>query len=511
MSKDISHVAKILVDNLQRSRTPRIVEEVVGQQLLQWPTPDEKTTGKESPLYLEQAFRENKKHLLSAAFPEASQIDWILNLPDWIGFKPLKPHPGENRETLYRKSRDAVASTLWLMSIPRNMIGSAADPDELRKESIDLLMRNLIESDESRDLFVSTVRAEMEERGIDSGTFDVRHVLSGYGTEDPTIMRRTPAAFSLILIASTSLPFDLDCLLRQSTNQLVRVTAAFTVVFHVMRHLRQLISGDARSKPFEWPMVGDKKVVGRVSAALNLLETMSAEARCCTLFAGDETAQHAPAAQKVVSVFLEQLIDNYANSFKNRRGKAPTEDLANFIEALRAQRYEISKRVTESPDRGSALLTELLIARNKSKGTPRRPVSPEKTYAESLSLLEGRLKVGARGEGFDVALVDELRPIFDSMVQIMRENKDRVGEDAEPLAEAMCFETCFKILDFLGLGQYIMDLSWVSRFIAEQCRRVQQALTSSEKVSANRSDRIVTAYEAGLIYLILQTRKSESA
>ncbi len=293
-------MAKTLVDNLRRTQTLKIIDEVAREEIPRWQTSWHKTTTQERLPDEERAFRESKRFLLSTAIPEKSHVESIMKIPELIGFKPSTRDWPDTQVALDEKSRKAAVSIIWLSAIPRNTIGSAAGADELRKESIDFLMRSLLQSNESRDLFVTAVRAEMKERGLNYQDFDIRNVLSGYDTEDPQVSRLIPAAISLILIDSTSLPYDHVCLVRQDKEQLTRATAAYVVIFHVMRLLRQMISGDAHNRPFDWPMVGDKRVLSRVSAALNLLETTSADARCCTFFSGKETDDTASVGQRTV-------------------------------------------------------------------------------------------------------------------------------------------------------------------------------------------------------------------
>ena len=70
----------------------------------------------------------------------------------------------------------------------------------------------------------------------------------------------------------------------------------------------------------------------------------------------------------------------------------------------------------------------------------------------------------------------------------------------------MRFETCFQILTFMGGGEFLLDLPWVSRYIAEESVNAYSMMGIFDTLTEeHRVERIAAAYMGGLVYLILQS------
>jgi hypothetical protein len=103
-------------------------------------------------------------------------------------------------------------------------------------------------------------------------------------------------------------------------------------------------------------------------------------------------------------------------------------------------------------------------------------------------------------------IVDRIIGAYDAIIEVVEGHRESLGDESERFAQALSFETAYRILHLLDLGEAIIDIPWVSRFIAEESARSDiSAGDMSNLEDEHRIKRIVTAYAGGLTYLILQS------
>lgn len=508
MSTVLSQNIKALVSALQQPWIFRVAREVLQLDARSTAAMAKDSLSLHPKAGPEDILREMRRCILSKIVSNEQQVDFIVKIPEWLGFKAAQSLSNVTRETMVRLSVMSAASTFWLLTLAKTALEASSTPRELRDRGFDAIVRSLVESDASRDQLVNLMRAEMVRRGMDADIFEVRGILSGYDVRNPVIQARTRTLFALTLMTPAGLQIDADCLLKQDLGRLVLNATGHILAAQTMRHVRQQIAGDGRRKPFEWPMVGDKKACDTVLAALDVLTETAKDVTCSTVLPIDSSDPSIPTRAKVVGLFLDELILHYSDLIRNRRGKGDNEDLISFVDLLKGDRTPISKRVAEVRDQVQQLMGELDMLKRKAKAGFVVHVAPEKMYSSALESLEVRLRARARSDDFQTALVDEATPVFNSIVEIVRKNRHALGEDEDRFVEALCFETCFRILESMGFGGSIIDLPWVSRFVADQTARgITSTTTRGTSDPEERCQRIVSAFAGGLIYLILQARQ----
>ncbi|MCK5265402.1 MAG: hypothetical protein KAR03_07325 [Candidatus Thorarchaeota archaeon] len=99
-----------------------------------------------------------------------------------------------------------------------------------------------------------------------------------------------------------------------------------------------------------------------------------------------------------------------------------------------------------------------------------------------------------------------LKPVFEAVVGIIHENQTALGDDADEFADALCFETGFKILEYADLASALMDLLLVSKYIAGEAA-VAYSMSGVVDVldKEHQITRIAAAFLGGLVYLLLSS------
>jgi len=125
-----------------------------------------------------------------------------------------------------------------------------------------------------------------------------------------------------------------------------------------------------------------------------------------------------------------------------------------------------------------------------------------------ISTLKQSLEDAQSSEISSEEIVDQIATLFDAISDLIRKYHDSLGSEVDKFTEELCFETSFRILDLLGLGVYLGDLPWITRFIAEESTMIDISSGEiSELRDSQRTKRIVSAFAGGVAFLVLQARK----
>jgi len=131
----------------------------------------------------------------------------------------------------------------------------------------------------------------------------------------------------------------------------------------------------------------------------------------------------------------------------------------------------------------------------------------EKQYQKSLAHIERELKGKQFRNMVYYELSSILKPVFEAVVGIIHENQTALGNDADEFADALCFETGFKILEYADLASALMDLLLVSKYIAGEAA-VAYSMSGVVDVldKEHQITRIAAAFLGGLVYLLLSSQ-----
>jgi hypothetical protein len=106
-------------------------------------------------------------------------------------------------------------------------------------------------------------------------------------------------------------------------------------------------------------------------------------------------------------------------------------------------------------------------------------------------------------------IIDQVDEAFDAIEEVVKSHLVSLGDEAERFTQALCFETSYRLIQLLELGEALMDLPWVSRFIAEESARSDISLGDISKLDdEHRIQRIVSAFAGGVTYLIIQSQNN---
>jgi hypothetical protein len=206
-----------------------------------------------------------------------------------------------------------------------------------------------------------------------------------------------------------------------------------------------------------------------------------------------------------VSFLIQDLIDHYSSDLRGKKGKGPNRELEDFIEYLKTEKQDIVLDILESEDRAETLIEELKFYRRAARTGEKPKVSPEKRFR--LVLADIKQKIERRGEEPPTLteLVEYIVHAFDALKGLVKANQDALGEDADRFTEALCFETAQRLLELLGLEEALMDLPWISRFIAEEAARINPS-ENDPTHPETRIDRITSSFAGGVAYVLIQSQ-----
>jgi hypothetical protein len=394
------------------------------------------------------------------------------------------------------------------MLIPRVIIGHTLLPEEFENQGIGTFVESLLQSDESRKQLDTIVSTELDRRGFGADLFNISDIVRGFKIGDATRSERLRALFALVIMKATDCPFDLDNVFTLNEEPLIRETESYVITMHTQNALNNRIKGSSSSRPFAWPLVGTARVFGSIINTVEVMRKYSSKLTTCSLYKTTTKGQTTPWTEsEFISFILNEIADYYTDSLRTRSGKGKNEELKRFIDILRGESIEITSRVMESSDKSGSLHEELSECKRRARIGERAQISPERRFRVVLSTLKNSLEDVQTREVSSEEIIDHIAIAFDAITQVITKHEDSLGSEVDKFAEEFCFEISFRILDLLGLGNYLPDLPWVARFIAEESTMIDISSGAISKLQeTQRIRRIVSAYAGGVSFLVLQHR-----
>jgi hypothetical protein len=453
-------------------------------------------------------YNSTRKLILTEAITDENLLELVANLPKWLGFSLRLSEAGISGEAIIRSAKVSTITSLWLMAIPKTIISPLTVPEEFEEQGLYVFMRNLLESETSRQWIGLRLNEILQSKGISSATVDFNNLTIGYDMENVIAQNRVPHLLAINMMLATGLPVDLDKALALKDSWLPTEVTSYIQTMHTMRVLRGHIKGTSGNKPFEWPMVGNSKSCNQLLSDLQHLRVHSANMRSCTMCLkplDDTTTQMTEV--DFYAFLIDELVSQYADELRSRRGKGKNRQLLNFIEFLQTKKETMAEQIHSADDKAKSLVKQLKqIKRSVSSGAEPYK-SPERIYRDKLGVLETKLKVLRKSGTLDYNFGKEVQPVFSAAVDIIHKNRSRLQDDTDDFMEALCFETSFRLLECLDLANLLNDLPWVSRFISEEATRAYIVRGVDDlDASRRRIERIAAAYLGGLTYLVLQNQ-----
>ena len=504
---NLDDIAKTIVENLQYSLIFKITQEIANEDIFVARQELDRMSDSELMSEPEVLYKEAKVHFINRAIDNKAITQKLVEIPDSMNLKLRFDKLGIMGEDIIELAKASSLITLLMYLIPRAVVGATILPRELRQQGVNEIVKQLLHSEESRKMVISAIEKETRNRKITTLNYENSSILEGYDIKPEDIERYTASTIALIIISSTELPYTQDEVLELPLKTLIRETTSYILTMHALNALKNAIVGTGGKKPFDWPITGDKKSCTQVLNLLDILRDISLSLRTCPIFAIELMSQKMKMGyEDYIVFFLNELLQYYEDTLRRKRGRGKNEKLKQFIEFVREEKRTIAKRILESSDKGAALAKELRDCKLKAKSDFRPDISPEERYMENLRSLDKILKIRLRNERFSSELIDELRPVFDSIGEVVKKNESDLKEDVYKFTDALCFQTCFQILEYIQLGENLIDLPWISRFIAEEAVRSSISSGKLEVLGEEyRTKRIIAAYLGGLSYLILQS------
>jgi len=452
-----------------------------------------------------EMYQKVKKHLLSKTFHDENTLQFLMNAPRWVGFT-LDGEEFQSGQQVIGAARDEAISLLWLMAIPKLIISPTISPEEYPIRSVQEFVKNLMESDESRELLIEHMYNAMEVKGIPDITFTPSPIGKGYRIDDTMRAQRIRLLLALVIMRATAIPYDLDQVFTLDETKLVEETAAYMISMQAYLLLRNQITGSGAHRSFDWPLIGNPMVCNRLFITLNTLRQSASLLATSPMYSSEVEETRAPwSKREFVSFLLQEITNHYSEIHRIRYGKSKNSELDLFINLLKGENTKIAERILEVDDPGTTLFEELSGYKQRAKVGEKPQISPERRFRIILSSLKQMVPDGKSDAISSEEIEDQIIDAFDAIIEVVEGHQITLGEESERFAQALCFETAYRILQLLDVGDALMDLPWVSRFIAEESARLD--ITSGDMGSLDdehRIKRIVSAYAGGLMYLILQ-------
>jgi len=506
MSPEVKVMTRTIVDSLHQTWLYRAIEGWCRKDTLE--LREELGLAKFSitssdPL---EMYRTVKKYLLSKTFQDDETLQFLMNAPSWVGFT-LDEDEFQSGQQIIGAARNEAIALLWLMAIPKLIISPAILPEDYPIDGIMRFLDSLIGSDESRDSLVDHMSDAMESRGIHDIVFEPNPIGRGYKIDEAMRAKRLKALIAMVIMRSTKYPFDIDQIFPLNDEQLVEETAAYIVSMQAKSMLNNQISGGAIQRPFDWPLIGNPEICNRLFKTLDVLKHYASKMTTSSIYLSEVAGEIVPWGQReFISFLLSELTDHYSEIHRIRHGNAKNIEIDHFTKLLTGENIEIAEKLLNEYDRGAALFDELNAYKQKAKVGEKPRISPERRFRIILSSLKQRVSEQSLEEMGSDEIIDQINEVFDAITEVVKSNRKSLGEESERFAHALCFETAYRILQLLDVGDTLMDLPWVSRFIAEESARSDISTGDMSRLDEKyRFKRIVSAYAGGLTYLILQS------
>ncbi|MGD9397278.1 MAG: hypothetical protein PVJ05_12675, partial [Candidatus Thorarchaeota archaeon] len=446
-----------------------------------------------------------KKHLLSKTFQDET-LKFLMDAPSWAGFA-LDKDEFKSGQQIIGAAKDEAIALLWLMAIPKLIVSPTVLPEEYPIDDIMQFIGDLMASDESRDALVNQMSNAMETRGIHDIVFVPNPIGRGYTIDETMKTQRLKSLLAMVIMKSTKCPFDIDQVFTLDGDQIVEETTAYIVTMQAQAMLKSHIAGSAMRRPFDWPLIGNPEICSRLFATLDVLKHYASKMTTCSMYSSEIGGKITPwDKREFISFLLREITDHYSEIHRIRHGKSKNIELDLFIGLITGENIEIAKRLEGEIDTGTVLFEELNDYKQKAKIGEKPKISPERRFRIILSTLKQTISEERLDEITSDEIVDRIIGAYDAIIEVVEGHRESLGDESERFAQALSFETAYRILHLLDLGEAIIDIPWVSRFIAEESARSDiSAGDMSNLEDEHRIKRIVTAYAGGLTYLILQS------
>lgn len=500
---DLEEVVQSVVSNLHQSQLSNHLSEWYAVSAMQIRKDLGISSDSEESINTSDSFEKVRQYIFSKVFQEEEIVNFLLDVPKWAGFQVDKTSISTLEQTIENAKHSAI-SAIWLMALPQIIISHIVSPHEFENQGVDLIIRDLLESDNSRRELNDVLYREFSNRGLDTGHFSMDGVIRGYTIKETNRKQRLRAVIALILMKSSGCPFDLDAIFSLDENSLIDETTAYVITMHTKKMLSDRITGSRSSRPFDWPLTGTIRVFSGLVSTLNVLMKYAERITTCSLFSSDtKEGRVLWTEHEFISNLVQEIAENYSETLHSQNDK--NEELNRFIDLLNGENFEITSRVMSSDNIAAALYDELLECKRRARIGEKPQISPERRFKVILNTLKQRLS-GARIDKVPSdEVIDQIADTYDAITEIIQKHKESLGNEIDKFTEELCFETSFRILELLDLGGTLVDLPWVSRFVAEEAaiRDISEG-DIVEFRDEQRIQRIISAYAGGVVYLVLQ-------
>jgi hypothetical protein len=507
--KKLTEIASMIVSNLHLSMVFKTISEYQKKDALEIRNELQIASNIEirtRPFDLLEAV---KRHILAKAFQDKEKIEFLMTVQSWAGFKPNHDYLETGDQAILAGKRSALA-ILWIMILPKIAVSPTILPNDIEKQGLETLVENILLSDESRAELNRVMSFELINRGFIEEYFDIIGIDSGYSIEESMRESRLRAMLALMLMKASDFPFNLDKVFNLPEHKLIEETTAYLMTKQAMTSLSYQITGSGSSRAFDWPLVGTARVFSRLISTVDVLRRCASKMTTCSLFTSTVQGKQTLWTEwEFISFLIKETANYYSDLLRNRSDKGKNEELDAFIDIVNGENIEITTRVMESDDRAIQLYEEFSDCKRRARIGEKPQISPERRFRVVLSNLKQRLTDARTDSLATDDLVEEIVDAFDAITELIEKHIDSLGSQLDKFTEELCFETSFRILEILNLGNSLNNLPWVSRFIAEEATRI--SITRGEMDSLgeqHRMKRIVSAFAGGVAYLVLQAQKT---
>jgi hypothetical protein len=509
---DLKHTTRSVVENLRNTLLYRAIEEWSRKSAFEIREELGLASFSVTSSDSVEMYREIKKHILSQTVHDDETLKFLMDVPRWVGFN-LDAEEFQSGQQVIGAAKDEAVSLLWLWVIPKVAIDPIAAPEDFASYDIKLFIQNLISSDESRSNLASQMAADMLHRGISDIVFRPNPIGRGYAIDASMTAQRLRSLIALVLMKSSGCPFDLDEVFTIDEEKLIEEITSYIIVMHAKTTLKNQITGGGSRKPFDWPLIGNLNIYGRLFSTLEVLRQSAAQMSTCSVFKNESDGEKKMWNEAdFLSYLVQDIADHYTDTLRVRHGKGKNRELSLFIDLLNGERKEIAQRLADSGDRAAALAMELSIFIQRARTGEKPQITPERRFRVVLSSLKQRVEDDKLEDIQADEIIDKVNDAFDAIVGVVEHHKESLGEESERFTQALCFETSYRLLQLLKAGDAIMDIPWVSRFIAEESARTDiTAGEISHLDDEHRIRRIVSAYAGGVTYLVLQFQNAPAS
>ncbi|MHA1943549.1 MAG: hypothetical protein ACW96M_04045 [Candidatus Thorarchaeota archaeon] len=509
MTEGLQLTSKSIVENLSQTWLYRTIEEWSKKDTLEIRI--ELGLGSFSVTSTDpiEIYSNIKQHILSKTIHDDETLGFLMNIPKWVGFSLDKGKFQSGQQVIGAAKEEAIAM-LWLMALPKIIISPTTLPEEYSINGISEFIEGLLVSDKSRVDLTGQISSEMEKRGIPDIVFEPNPIGRGYDIDESMREKRLKSLIALVIMKSSGCPFDLDQVFALDENKLIEETTAYIVSMHAKTTLRNQITGGGIRRLFDWPLIGNPKICSRLFITLDVLTQSATKMSTCSMFSSEIGGERKMWSDlDFINFLIQELSDHYKETMRVRHGKGQNRELALFIDLLSGEKGKIADRLLDSNDIGRGLFEELSDYTQRARIGEKPKITPEHRFKVVLSSLKQSLEDEKLTNISQETIIDQVEDAFDAILEVVKSHLDSLGDQAERFTQALCFETSYRLIQLLELGEALMDLPWVSRFIAEESARSDISLGDISKLDdEHRIQRIVSAFAGGVTYLIIQSHNN---